>query len=57
MSGRTLLEGRTVQVTDVMSDPEYQFKEAAHVGGWRTGLGVPPHARGYSDRGAIRDER
>ena len=41
VSGRTLLEGRTVQVTDVMSDPEYQFKEAAHVGGWRTGLGVP----------------
>ena len=30
-----------MQVPDVMSDPEYQFKEAAHVGGWRTGLGVP----------------
>src|SRR5262249_22123223 len=41
VSGRTLLEGRTVQVTDVMNDPEYQFKDAARLGGWRTGLGVP----------------
>jgi GAF domain-containing protein len=41
VSGRSLLEGRPVQVTDVMSDPEYQFKDAALVGGWRTALSVP----------------
>jgi GAF domain-containing protein len=41
VSSRTLLEGRPVQVPDVMSDPAYQFKEAARVGGYRTALGVP----------------
>src|SRR5262249_8458766 len=41
VSGRCLLEGRPVQVSDVINDPEYQFKEAARVGGYRTALGVP----------------
>jgi two-component system, NtrC family, sensor kinase len=41
VSGRCLFEGRPVQVTDVMSDPEYQLKEGATVGGYRTALGVP----------------
>jgi len=30
-----------VQVPDVLSDPEYEFKDAASIGGYRTGLGVP----------------
>src|SRR5262249_49551958 len=39
--GRTVLEGKAVQVPDVLADPEYQFKEGAKVGGTRTSLGVP----------------
>jgi GAF domain-containing protein len=41
MAGRTVLEGKAVQVPDVLADPEYQFKEGAKVGGTRTMLGVP----------------
>src|SRR5258706_4109 len=41
IAGRTLLEGKAVQVADVLADPEYQFKEGAKVGGTRTMLGVP----------------
>ena len=39
--GRTMIEGRTVQVEDVQADPEYAFKEAARIGNVRTALGVP----------------
>src|SRR5262245_21219767 len=39
--GRVLLEGRSVQIPDVLADPEYAYKEAAKIGGWRTILGVP----------------
>src|SRR5262249_17307259 len=41
MAGRTALEGKAVQVPDVLADPEYHFKEGAQVGGTRTMLGVP----------------
>jgi two-component system, NtrC family, sensor kinase len=41
IAGRVLLEGRAVQVEDVQTDPEKEFKEAAKVGGMRTMLGVP----------------
>jgi signal transduction histidine kinase/CheY-like chemotaxis protein len=41
MAGRTALEGKAVQVLDVLADPEYHFKEGAEVGGTRTMLGVP----------------
>ena len=41
VAGRCLLEGRPVQVPDVMNDPEFQFQEAATIGGFRTALGVP----------------
>jgi len=41
IAGRTVLEGKAVQVPDVLADPEYQFKEGAKVGGTRTSLGVP----------------
>jgi signal transduction histidine kinase len=36
-----VLEGKAVQVADVLTDPEYQFKQGAKVGGTRTMLGVP----------------
>ena len=39
--GRVLLERKSVQVSDVFSDPEYTSGEAARLGGWRTLLGVP----------------
>src|SRR5262249_44510323 len=32
IAGRTVLEGKAVQVPDVLADPEYQFKEGAKVG-------------------------
>jgi GAF domain-containing protein len=41
ISGRVILEGKTVQVPDVQSDPEYEFIEAAKLGGQHTMLGVP----------------
>ena len=39
--GRVLLEGATVQIPDVESDPEFTFIEATKLGGLRTVLGVP----------------
>jgi GAF domain-containing protein len=42
--GRTLIEGRTVHVPDILADPRYKQLEAAHVAnviGVRAGLGVP----------------
>jgi GAF domain-containing protein len=39
--GRTVLEGRTIQIGDVQADPEYTFLEAARLGGIHTMLGVP----------------
>jgi GAF domain-containing protein len=41
VAGRTVLEGRTVHIPDVLADPEYQVTERARVGGIRTLLGVP----------------
>jgi two-component system, NtrC family, sensor kinase len=38
---RVLLEGKSVQISDVLADPEYTYKEASKIGGWRTILGVP----------------
>src|SRR5262245_10315204 len=39
--GRTLLEGRPVQIVDVLSDPEYTQSEAQKLAEFRTVLGVP----------------
>jgi GAF domain-containing protein len=39
--GRTVLEGRTVHIADVQTDPEYTFLEAARVGGLHAMLGIP----------------
>jgi signal transduction histidine kinase/DNA-binding response OmpR family regulator len=41
VSGRAALEGRIVQVADVLADPEYANYETQRVGGYRTVLGVP----------------
>src|SRR6516165_8051819 len=40
-SGRALLEGRVVQVPDVLADPEFAYPEGQRLGGFRTLLGVP----------------
>ena len=39
--GRTLLDGKITHVEDVMSDPDYTFREEQRKGGYRTFLGVP----------------
>jgi class 3 adenylate cyclase/putative methionine-R-sulfoxide reductase with GAF domain len=39
--GRTLVEGRVVQVPDLQRDPEYQLKGILTLGNYRTALGVP----------------
>jgi signal transduction histidine kinase len=41
LAGRTVAEGKAVQILDVLADPEYEFKEGAKTGGTRTMLGVP----------------
>jgi GAF domain-containing protein/anti-sigma regulatory factor (Ser/Thr protein kinase) len=45
LTGRVLLEGRTVQIADMLSDPEYEGittdRIRKTIGGDRTGLGVP----------------
>jgi GAF domain-containing protein len=40
-TGRALLEGRVIHITDVLADPEYTWAEAQRLGGYRTVLGVP----------------
>jgi two-component system NtrC family sensor kinase len=39
--GRTAIEGRTVQISDAMTDSEYIWSESITRGGFRTMLGVP----------------
>src|SRR5262249_2013387 len=39
--GRTLIEGRTVHIPDLLADPEYKEPNSANVIGVRAGLGVP----------------
>jgi GAF domain-containing protein len=41
VSGRVLLEGKSVQIADVLADPEWAHPEAARLGNFRTMLGVP----------------
>ena len=40
-AGRAALERCTVQIPDVLADPEYQMTEAQEHGGWRTIIAVP----------------
>jgi len=39
--GRVGLEHRTVQILDVLADPEFQLSESQRTGGFRTAMGVP----------------
>ena len=39
--GRTALEGKTVQIVDILADPEYTFTEAQKFGRGRATLAVP----------------
>jgi class 3 adenylate cyclase len=39
--GRSLLERRTVQILDVLADPEYELADIQKAGGFRTILAVP----------------
>jgi GAF domain-containing protein len=39
--GRVGVERRTVQIEDVLADPDYQWHRARELGGFRTMLGVP----------------
>ena len=41
ISGRCVVEGKTVHVPDVLADPEFALPEAQRRGGFRTALGVP----------------
>jgi GAF domain-containing protein len=41
VTGRALLEGKTVHVPDVRRDPEYAMRDFAQKAGFRTALGVP----------------
>jgi signal transduction histidine kinase len=41
ITGRVALERRTVQVLDVVEDPDYTMTEATSLAGQRTALGVP----------------
>jgi GAF domain-containing protein len=41
LTGRVLLEGKPVQIPDVLADPEYSNPEPQRLGGYRTHLGVP----------------
>ncbi|MGB9043692.1 MAG: GAF domain-containing protein, partial [Pseudolabrys sp.] len=39
--GRAVAEGRVIQISDVLADPEYGSSERQRIGGFRTTLGVP----------------
>jgi two-component system NtrC family sensor kinase len=41
VTGRVLMEGKPIQIPDVLTDPEYELTEIQKVGGFRTHLGVP----------------
>jgi GAF domain-containing protein len=41
VAGRSVLEGRTVHIPDVLEDPGYDWREGQKIGNFRTLLGVP----------------
>ncbi|HSQ19946.1 MAG TPA: GAF domain-containing protein, partial [Blastocatellia bacterium] len=41
ITGRSAFEGRVVHVADVLKDPEYVWKDAQEIGGFRAALGAP----------------
>ena len=46
ITGRAVLEGKVVHVTDVLADPEYTWGGAQKIGGYRAALGVPLLSKG-----------
>ena len=46
--GRVLLEGKSVQIPDVLADPEYTLREIARLSDFRTALGVPLLREGFT---------
>ena len=46
VTSRVLLEGKSVQIADVLADPEYTLHEIARLGDFRTILGVPLQREG-----------
>jgi GAF domain-containing protein len=45
--GRTMLEAKTVQVSDVLADPQYALSDLQNIAGYRAALGVPLLREGY----------
>jgi len=41
ITGRVMLEGKTIHIPDVLNDPEYEYIEGQKAAGYRTLLGVP----------------
>ena len=41
ITGRCVIEGKVIHVTDVLADPEYTWHGAQKIGGYRAGLGAP----------------
>jgi signal transduction histidine kinase len=41
LAGRTISEGRTIHIPDVLADPNYTYAEGQRVAAYRTMLGVP----------------
>jgi signal transduction protein with GAF and PtsI domain len=41
VTGRVLLERKSVHIIDVLADAEYTMLESQKIGGYRTMLGVP----------------
>jgi PAS domain S-box-containing protein len=41
VTGRALLERKTVQIVDAQTDPEYKLSKAQRVGGYRSMIGAP----------------
>ncbi len=40
-AGRVVSERRTIQIADVLADPEFTFREGQKIAGFRTMLGIP----------------
>jgi GAF domain-containing protein len=45
--GQTMLEAKTVQVSDVLADPQYALIDLQNIAGYRAALGVPLLREGY----------
>jgi two-component system, NtrC family, sensor kinase len=48
LTGRTILECKTIHIHDVLADPEYKQTKTARIGRYRTLLGVPLMREGTS---------